>query len=478
MSRISCCRTRARSAFNLLLAVQAAACARVSTELPRGPEPIDTLALRTHTRALAHDSLRGRGTGTPEKRRAAQYIGEQLRTLGLHTLGGGRATAAGDYLDPVPLLRTDVADATLTIGNQTFEHAAGWLVGRFGRSAMQPASGPVVRISGDSSEVPRGAWLLLDASPGEAAVRWVPVWRERGVVGLIVRVVTEESLAGWFHHLGDVRWQLAEGPPDPVWQADLPVLMVGPDIARELVQPGIRAAFDPRSRSERLTDYNVVGVIRGEDPGAAPVFLTAHYDHLGVREAGGGDSIFNGFSDNAAGVSMLLAIAGSATRSPPPRPLIFLFAAAEEVGLLGSIHFTNRHPALVARAHALVNVDAGAPPAAPTRWRLAGGTRSDAGAVAAAVVEAHGWTHRSDGGSPNSDHWPFMMRGVPSIFLIPDGGFEGLSEDQAARLVQRWDRYHRADDEWAADFPFAGLERYATLASAIAYALAEAELPR
>ncbi len=463
----------------MLLALLGAACARAPVQTTAlAPAPIDTIALRTHTRVLAHDSLRGRGTGTAGKHSAALYIGEQLRILGLRTLDGRPGDSANDYFDAVPLLRVHVGDATLTVGDRSHRHGIGWLTGRFGRAGMHAASGPVARLGADSTDVPAGSWLLLDSSPGEAALRWLPIWRERGVIGLITPVATDAGLAGWYDHLGNVRWQLAAGPPDPIWQADLPMVMVGPAIASELARSDVRVTFEPHARSESVTDHNVVGVLPGSNPDAAPVFLTAHYDHLGVRPAAGRDSIFNGFSDNAAGVAMLLAIAQSAIQSPPSRPVVFLFAAAEEVGLLGSIHFVASHPALVERAHALVNLDAGAPPAPATRWRLAGGTRSSAGAVAGAVVDAHGWTHRSDGGAPNSDYWPFMMRGVPSVFLIPDGGFESLTEEEAARLVQRWDRYHRAEDEWAADFPFSGLQRYATLARALVYAFADTPLPR
>lgn len=464
----------------MLLALVAAACAQRAPvpDVVRGPEPIDTLALRAHTRALAHDSMRGRGTGTAEKLAAARYIGEQLRRLGLTTLDGSRASTPRDYFTPVPLIRTDVSAATLTLGGATHRNGDGWVVGRFGRDGMRAAAGPVAQLGSDSAAVRAGAWLVLDGSLGEAALRWIPQWRERGVIGLISRVPTDSALAGWYAHLGNIRWQLAEGAPDPVWQPDLPIVLAGPAMAAALDAPELRVAFEPNARAERVTDFNVVGVLPGRDVDAAPVLLTAHYDHLGVRPAAGADSIFNGFSDNAAGVAMLLAIAQSAEPAPPARPLVFLFTAAEEVGLLGSIHFVRTHAALVDDAHALVNLDAGAPPAPATRWRLAGGTRSAAGPVAAAVIEAHGWAHRSDGGSPNSDHWPFMLRGVPAIFLIPDGGFEALSGEQAALLVRRWDRYHRADDEWHADFPFAGLARYATLARAIVYELSHAVLQR
>jgi Zn-dependent M28 family amino/carboxypeptidase len=254
--------------------------------------------------------------------------------------------------------------------------------------------------------------------------------------------------------------------------------MVGPTVADALLAPGARLVFEPNALVERTADFNVVAVLATPaNENREPVFLSAHYDHLGIMRGTGGDSIYNGFSDNAAGVAMLLAIAKTALAAPPERPLIFLFPAAEEVGLLGSIHFVRTHDDLVARTHALLNLDAGAPPAPPTRWRLAAGTRSWAGAVAAAAVETHGWSHRSDPGSPNSDHWPFVARGVPAVFLIPDGGYENVDDAGARRLAERWDRYHRLDDEWAADFPFSGLERYAALGLRIAYALAAAPAP-
>ena len=460
-------------AVALLVAVLSACASRPAT--PSAPAPIDTMSIRTDTRVLAHDSLGGRGTGSDGVHAAGRYIATRLRELGLRPLSGD-ASSIDAYLDPVPLLRIDVSAATLSVsGSSPLAHGSQFVVGRVGRAGLRALDAPVAVLRADSNAVTSGAWLLVDRPLGEAAVRWIPLWRERGVEGIIVRLGSEAAVQGYHAQLGDTRWQLRDGPPDPVWQPDLPVVMVGPALAESLVATAARLAFDPHARAQEITDHNVVGVLDGGvDAQRDVVVMTAHYDHLGTMPGLDGDRIYNGFSDNAAGVSMLLAIARSASAAPPERPLLFLFTAAEEVGLLGSIHFVRAHPDIVARTHALVNLDAGAPPAPPTRWRLAAGTRSWAGPVAAAVVESHGWTHRADPGSPNSDHWPFVALGVPAVFLIPDGGFEGLDEAAAQRLVERWDRYHQPGDEWAADFPFGGLERYAALGRDIAYALAAA----
>jgi hypothetical protein len=436
--------------------------------------------MRTDTRVLSHDSLGGRGTGSPGARGAARHIAAQLEALGLQPIGPREPGAPNAFLLPVPLLRANLSDATLTAsGAAALRHGEMFVAGRIGRTGLRAAEGPVHSLGIDSAAVPASSWVMLESSLGEAAARWLPVWRSAGAVGVIVRLGTDAALAAYHAQLGDVRWLLASGDPDPIWQPDLPIVMISPSYADLIIESGARVRFDPRPVTDTVTDFNVAGVLRGAGEHADEfVVLTAHYDHLGVVHGISGDSIYNGFSDNAAGVSMLLAIAAAAVSDPPRRSLLFLFPAAEESGLLGSLDFVRQHPDVVARTHALLNLDAGAPPAPPTRWRLAAGTRSWAGDVAARVVESNGWAHRADPGSPNSDHWPFVALDVPAVFLIPDGGYESTSDAEAAALRERWDRYHHPDDEWHADFPWVGVQRYATLARDIAYALARAEPPR
>lgn len=77
---------------------------------------------------------------------------------------------------------------------------------------------------------------------------------------------------------------------------------------------------------------------------------------------------------------------------------------------------------------------------------------------------------------PQSDHWPFAQAGVAATMLFPRSTLEGLSEEEARALTERWLHPHTPDDEWSPDFPFSGLERYAELALAIGRALADADL--
>jgi Zn-dependent M28 family amino/carboxypeptidase len=222
---------------------------------------------------------------------------------------------------------------------------------------------------------------------------------------------------------------------------------------------------------------NVACLLSGGVLGArdTAIVFAAHYDHLGIGAADArGDSIYNGFSDNAAGVGMLLAIAEAMARGPgePLRySVVFLFPTAEELGLLGSDYYVARPLWPLARTAAVIALDAGAPPAPPTSWRIAGGSANALGTVAVDVALAHGWSATVSPATPNSDYYPFARSGVPAVMIIPGPGpYEGLSTDSSVALRQAWNHYHEAADEWADDFPFCGLRRYAEYAYLLARA--------
>jgi Zn-dependent M28 family amino/carboxypeptidase len=227
---------------------------------------------------------------------------------------------------------------------------------------------------------------------------------------------------------------------------------------------------------------NVVALIPGSDPALRGeiVVYTAHYDHIGRGEPDkSGDSIYNGFSDNAAGVAMTLAIAEALRRDPPARSVAFLFLTGEERGLLGSTHAAAEPPWTggLDRITALINLDGGAPPVPPISWRIAGGLAPDSsviplGALADSLARNAGWTTALETARPNSDYWPFADRGVPAIFIIPGNEWEGTTPEARDALRKRWDRYHQPGDEFREDFPFSGLKRYAEFALRVGRAAA------
>ena len=311
----------------------------------------------------------------------------------------------------------------------------------------------------------------------------------RGAAGAVYLIADGDL----YHRLrtvrGSTRYALPEGVEDPANQGRLPALVAGPraihalgiDLGKSasgsVPSPGpldrrldVSLPYETRPR----TGFNVAGAVRGTDPDLRDEWLlyVAHYDHVGFGEPVEGDSIWNGFIDNAAGSAILLEIARLMASEPPRRSVAFLFVTAEEQGLLGSNWFVHRAPIPLDRIAAVVNVDGGAPPAPPTRWGLVGADLSEAGRVARRVIESRGWTVDGRPVGPQSDHWPFHRTGVPALLLFPGLSLEGLSREQADSLRATWLRPHTAKDEWSPDFPMAGLGRYAELALEIGRALA------
>lgn len=442
---------------------------------------IDTLAIRAHTSFLASDLLAGRGTGTPGADLGAAYIAAQCRGVGLRPVGS-------DFMQDVPLVEAVVDSARLLVrtvdGERRYEYPQDFLPDFGGERGLADFAGPA--LYGGSpialSGLPdiRGAVVLTAAPVGERAL--LDSLARRGAAGLLQLVPGSSVFSLYRTSRGASRMAIAEPGVQASLVPTLPWILGAPHLARDLGLPSLplnaELAVQLHLTRRAVAGKNVACLLPGSAAGArdTAIVFTAHYDHLGVGAPDErGDSIYNGFSDNAAGVGMLLAIAQAMVRRPsePMRhSVIFLFPTAEERGLLGSDYYVARPLWPLARTAGVINLDAGAPPAPPTSWRIAGGDRLPLGALAMDVALARGWSATTSPATPNSDYYPFVRSGVPAIFIIPGPGpYEGLTSDSSVALRRAWDHYHQAGDAWAPDFSFRGLERYAEYAYLVARAL-------
>ena len=97
--------------------------------------------------------------------------------------------------------------------------------------------------------------------------------------------------------------------------------------------------FKFREDNQDITTSNIIGVLLGKSKKEEYVIISAHYDHLGIRNISG-DSIFNGANDNASGVTGVLTLAKYfKEKNLNERTIIFVAFTAEEMGLVGSKYF-------------------------------------------------------------------------------------------------------------------------------------------
>ena len=452
-----------------------------------------------HVTALAHDSMRGRETGSPEHRKAAEYVAAVFQRAGLRPAGtdgwfqpvrfrarrvnergsslaivrGGRAERLAFGTDATINLRGSSAgtvDAPLVFigyGLVAPEHGyddlkgldlkgkvAVVLAGAAPRGIPGPDLAAARAAAGEALGTSGAIGVLTVASP-HADIPWEryalsrlhPQMRFASDTGspagrTAITVVVNHARAERLFAGAPARYTALQALADsgaPLPRFDLPARL------RATV------ALD---ESEAVSD-NVVGLLPGADPALASeyVVLTAHLDHLGVGQPQSGDSIYNGAMDNASGIAALLEAANAlGRRQPRPRrSVLFVAVTAEEKGLLGSDWFAG-HPTVPEGSSIVANLNTDMfLPLNPLRQLLVNGLEeSDLAddvrrAAAKAGIEVITDPEPERNAFVRSDQFSFIRRGIPALSL--KGGFALDTPEHERILRWRQERYHGVEDE-------------------------------
>ncbi len=121
--------------------------------------------------------------------------------------------------------------------------------------------------------------------------------------------------------------------------------------------PGTLGASRDADTDPPVIGINVGGWIPGSDPTLRDEFviISAHYDHLGVRQG----EVYPGADDNASGVAMMLETARevAAMTVKPRRSLVFVGFDLEEEMLWGSRWFASHPPWELGRVKLFITAD-------------------------------------------------------------------------------------------------------------------------
>ncbi|MEX2220796.1 MAG: M28 family peptidase, partial [Candidatus Rokuibacteriota bacterium] len=423
---------------------------------------------RDHVLALTASEMEGRGSGTPGGDRAARYIAAELARAGLRP-GGDAGTFFQEFVvGETPRVGPGSRLAPAAAGSRELPIGQAWTP--HGGSATGPVSAELVFVGHDEySSVSVGGRiaLTLAGAPGSAArpsrLEQLIAARRAGARALLI---VEDTLPAVIATAAPVA--LLSGS---VTRAGADALLAGSGTSLAGLtrrSPGTPAAFATGLRvdlhvdlaREQVRAANVIGVLPGADPARAAeaVVIGAHYDHLG-RD---GAAVYHGADDNASGTAVVLGLARSLAETRPPRTLVFVLFAGEEMGLLGSAHHVRQPSAVpVERMAAMLNFDMVG--RLDGRRVLVGGV--DTGAGFRPLVEAAGRDAGLDldlrgAGAGPSDHTRFHGAGVPVLFF-----HSGTHAD-----------YHRPSDT-AEKIDIAGMARIASLGARVATRIAEGPRP-
>ncbi len=103
---------------------------------------------------------------------------------------------------------------------------------------------------------------------------------------------------------------------------------------------------------------NVLAYIKGTEKPNEIIVISAHYDHLGMKD----DEIYNGADDDGSGTVAILKIAEAFQKAVesgngPKRSILFLHVTGEEKGLLGSKYYVNYPVFPLAKTVVNLNMD-------------------------------------------------------------------------------------------------------------------------
>ncbi|MCW3073337.1 MAG: Peptidase family [Flaviaesturariibacter sp.] len=168
---------------------------------------------------------------------------------------------------------------------------------------------------------------------------------------------------------------------------------------------------------------NIIGVLPGKTKPEEVVLFSAHYDHLGTKASGGGDSIYNGANDNASGISGLLSLIHYySSRQDNARTIIFAAFAGEELGLLGSQAFVRRLLPKAIKAH--INIEMiGHSTIGPNAFFVTGADHSNLAFMLAKTLRGSKIKIKSEPDIKQelfrrSDNYPFALQGVPAHSIM------------------------------------------------------------
>jgi Zn-dependent M28 family amino/carboxypeptidase len=240
------------------------------------------------------------------------------------------------------------------------------------------------------------------------------------------------------------------------------------------------------TKLERISSPNVLGLLPGTDKRLAAeiVVISAHSDHVGVKAnpKAGEDAIFNGAMDNASGTATLLEAATALVKNPPKRSVLFLATTAEESGLLGADYFSRQPTVDVKRLVADVNIDMPILTCDFGDVVALGADRSTLGTSVALAAKAE-----KLGLSPDpqpeeavftrSDHYPFVRKGVPSVFLKTGwSDAKGGNSCKGAERAFRLNNYHEVSDQLDLPFDWSAAAKWTRLNIGIIRSIANAKV--
>ena len=335
---------------------------------------------------IASDQMQGRETGTEGQRRAAIYIEDQFRKIGLKA-----PAELNGYQQKYLLYRDSVTTTSVHIGGKELESGKDYLLlsgediskmiqsnqvefagfgiddENYSDYKGRNVKGKIVVVLNGEPKV-NGKYIIsgtdktsvwnystnrkLDAAKKHGALAMI--FTDPGMEKFPPYMVSVTTRANFYlpGEESDGRISMVYAMPSILSQlfSASQVAQIGAVADNKLAASTVRAT----SKKEVLIGYvkkrysvlasNIIGLVEGTDLKHEYVFLTAHYDHLGMHNG----KIYYGADDDGSGTTAVIEMAAAFKKAKeeghgPRRTVVFMTVSGEEKGLWGSEYYSE-HP--------------------------------------------------------------------------------------------------------------------------------------
>ena len=316
--------------------------------------------LKRHLYIIASKEMEGRETATEGQRKAANYIENHFRQLGLKP-------GAGDgYQQLFPIYTDSLLHARVEVNGQSFLIDQDFNINiNTSISATQRFSEAVFigeNVSTDSlNKIDLSGKLIV--TPGNLSTFYDEI-RKKGAAAVLTisnayprtKPVSRKSsptLHVFKKTIGPQQFYISPAIASSInGGEELSAL----SSTIKIVSANI--LLNVQKQTDSLQSSNVLGMLEGGDLKDEYLFVTAHYDHLGKKDS----TIYYGADDDGSGTVGVLELAeafakAKAAGKGPRRTIVFMTVSGEEKGLWGSEYYS-LHPLFsLAKTTADLNID-------------------------------------------------------------------------------------------------------------------------
>ncbi len=357
--------------------------------------------------------MQGRGYAKGGDRIAADYIMNEFKAIGVDPIGG-------DYFQKYTVaVNTFPEKASFEVNGVSYKPGVDFLVDAACPSiagSFKPVYITRAQIADrmklmDKLRDAKETFLLVDNTnrAGETPDQ------AKKIDALVDKMITDTKvqLKGVIiYNQGRTAWKTS------TTQGARPVLFITKETDLEDVKEvkiDVAAEFNAKHETQ-----NVVGMIEGTVKKDSFIFITCHYDNLGLM---GKDGVYSGANNSASGVATMLSLAKHFSIIKPAYSIVFVAFSGTELGFAGSQTFVNNPPFSLDQIKLLINFD------------LMGNGSDGIKVVNGDSFEDYLKTMKkisteykllpnidSRRSAPISDHYIFEQKGVPSMFIYSLGG--------------------------------------------------------